>query len=177
MSEAFTLVAPQAAARGVDVALAETTDKVMYLGDVDRIRQILVNMLGNAVSFSPRGGLVEVVASNVDYPPPGAAETTGPWATIRVSDTGPGIPQDKLAHVFEPFVQLSTDGHSTRKGSGLGLTVSRQLAVLMGGDLTANSTQVGAVFTLWLPRGVSSVSRSRKRSTTELTSTVATRAL
>lgn len=162
MSEAFTLVVPQAAARGVDVALAETSEKVMYLGDIDRIRQILVNLLGNAVSFSPRGGLVEVVASSVDYPPPGAAESTGPWMTIRVTDSGPGIPADKLAHVFEPFVQLSTEGQSRRKGSGLGLTVSRQLAVLMGGDLTASSTATGAVFTLWLPRGASTATRSRK---------------
>jgi signal transduction histidine kinase len=167
MREAFTLVAPQAAARGVDIALSETSDKVMYLGDIDRIRQILVNMLGNAVSFSPRGSMVEVVASNVDYPPPGAAETTGPWMTIRVSDSGPGIPPDKLAHVFEPFVQLSTDGQPARKGSGLGLTVSRQLAVLMGGDLSANSSTVGAVFTLWLRRGAPSVSRSREPRATE----------
>jgi signal transduction histidine kinase len=124
-------------------------------------------MLGNAVSFSPRGSMVEVVASNVDYPPPGAAETTGPWMTIRVSDSGPGIPPDKLAHVFEPFVQLSTDGQPARKGSGLGLTVSRQLAVLMGGDLSANSSTVGAVFTLWLRRGAPSVSRSREPRATE----------
>jgi signal transduction histidine kinase len=163
MSEAFTLVAPQAAARGVDIALAETSDKVMYLGDVDRIRQILVNMLGNAVSFSPRGGLVEVLASNADCPPPEATNSAGPWVTIRVTDAGPGIPADKVAHVFEPFVQLSDHGQSTRKGSGLGLTVSRQLAVLMGGDLTASSSAGGAAFTLWLPRGTPSVVRSRDR--------------
>jgi signal transduction histidine kinase len=161
MSEAFTLVAPQAAARGVNVSLVETTAKVMYLGDVDRIRQILVNILGNAVSFSPRGGIVEVVASNVDYSPPGVPESSGSWMTICVTDSGPGIPADKLSHVFEPFVQLSTDGQSSRKGSGLGLTVSRQLAVLMGGDLTASSTAVGAAFTLWLARGVSKPVRSR----------------
>ena len=72
---------------------------------------------------------------------------------IRVQDTGPGIPPDKLGHVFEPFVQLSSEGQQSRKGSGLGLTVSRQLALLMGGDLTAESNGHGASFTLWLPEG------------------------
>jgi signal transduction histidine kinase len=55
--------------------------------------------------------------------------------------------------VFEPFVQLSENGQPARKGSGLGLTVSRQLARLMGGDLTAESRETGAEFTLWLPEG------------------------
>ncbi|MDQ2666983.1 MAG: ATP-binding protein, partial [Gemmatimonadota bacterium] len=70
-----------------------------------------------------------------------------------VTDSGPGIPADKLEHVFEPFVQLSSAGQASRKGSGLGLTVSHQLALLMGGDLTVSSAGSGAVFTLWLPEG------------------------
>ena len=156
MSEASALVAPQAAARNVTVSLNETTDHVMYLGDVDRIRQVLVNLLGNAVSFTPPGGKVDVVASRVADATPGGTLTGGPWCAIRVEDSGPGIPRDKLNHVFEPFVQLSSEGQATRKGSGLGLTVSRQLALLMGGDLTAASTGAGAVFTLWLPEGSAS---------------------
>jgi signal transduction histidine kinase len=153
MSEAAALVTPQASAREVTVRLAETTEHVMYLGDVDRVRQVLVNLLGNAVSFTPRGGMVDVVAAQAATPPPGSKLTAGPWCVIRVEDTGPGIPSDKLDHVFEPFVQLSSDGQLSRKGSGLGLTVSRQLALLMSGDLTAASTGAGAVFTLWLPEG------------------------
>ena len=153
MSEASTLVAPQATAREVTVYLTEMTDHVMYLGDVDRVRQVLVNLLGNAVSFTPRGGSVELVAARVPQSPPGSALTGGPWCVMRVQDSGPGIPSDKLDHVFDPFVQLSSAGQASRKGSGLGLTVSRQLALLMGGDLTAASTGEGAVFTLWLPEG------------------------
>jgi signal transduction histidine kinase len=117
---------------------------------------VLVNLLGNAVSFTPPGGKVEVVASRVADATPGGTLTGGPWCAIRVVDTGPGIPVDKLSHVFEPFVQLSSEGQATRKGSGLGLTVSRQLALLMGGDLTAASTGAGAVFTLWLAEGSTS---------------------
>ncbi len=153
ISEASALVAPQAAARNVTVRLSETTNHVMYLGDVDRVRQVLVNLLGNAVSFTPSGGTVDVVAAAGSAAPSGTSLADGAWCAIRVEDTGPGIPIDKLGHVFEPFVQLLPDGQSTRKGSGLGLTVSRQLAVLMGGDLTAESTGAGAVFTLWLADG------------------------
>jgi signal transduction histidine kinase/anti-sigma regulatory factor (Ser/Thr protein kinase) len=153
MSEASSLVAPQAAARNVMVHLAETTDRITYFGDVDRVRQVLVNVLGNAVSFSRPGGRVDVIATRETVAPQGSELTGGPWCTIRVEDSGPGIPSDKLGHVFEPFVQLSSDGQATRKGSGLGLTVSRQLAVLMGGDLTVASSGEGAVFTLWLAEG------------------------
>jgi signal transduction histidine kinase len=153
ISEASTLVAPQAAAREITVRLSETTDHVMYVGDVDRIRQVLVNLVGNAVSFTPLGGTVDVIATRTTEAPPGTALAAGRWCAIRVVDAGPGIPCDKLGHVFEPFVQLLPDGQSTRKGSGLGLTVSRQLAQLMGGDLTAASTGSGAVFTLWLADG------------------------
>jgi len=157
MSEAAALVAPQAADRGVAVELSETSEHVMYSGDVHRIRQVLVNLLGNAVSFTPRGGTVIVTAEMSQTPPADCALAgrAGPWCTIRVEDTGPGIPQEKLGHVFEPFVQLSSNGNAARKGggSGLGLTVSRQLAQLMGGDLTAASTGTGATFTLWLSDG------------------------
>jgi len=153
MAEAASLVAPQAALRDVELRLAETSDRVMYLGDSDRVRQVLVNLLGNAVSFTPAGGVVEITAASSHEPPPGDRSGDGPWCAIRVADTGPGIPSEKLAHVFEPFVQLSSNGQASRKGSGLGLTVSRQLAVLMGGDLTASSTPAGATFTLWLAQG------------------------
>lgn len=153
MSEAAGLVMPQAVARDVTVDLTETSDAVMYLGDSDRIRQILVNLIGNAVSFTAKGSTVRIIASRIDAPPVEVALTGGPWCVIRIEDAGPGIPHDKLAHVFEPFVQLTTAGQTTRKGSGLGLTVSRQLALLMGGELTAENSGRGAVFALWLPEG------------------------
>ena len=153
MAEAAALVAPQAAARDVHVDLRESSDRVMYVGDVARVRQVVTNLLGNAVSFTPEGGMVSVLASHVEAPPAGTQLQGGPWCAITVTDSGPGIPADKLTHVFEPFVQLSSDGQATRKGSGLGLTVSRQLALLMGGDLTVSSEGEGsgATFTLWLP--------------------------
>ena len=162
IAEAAALVAPQAAARTVEITLVEAAERILYLGDADRIRQVLINVLGNAVSFTPAGGRIEVIAARAEDPPPGTALTGGPWCTIRIADSGPGIPPDKLAHVFEPFVQV-TSGQAGRRGTGLGLTVSRQLALLMGGDLTVESCagiDGGAAFTLWLPLGTASPPRA-----------------
>ena len=156
ISEAAALIAPQAASRGIELALSEATERVMYLGDVDRIRQVLVNVLGNAVSFTPPGGRIRVSAAYAAVAPPPLASVAGEWCAIRVEDSGPGIPADRLRRVFEPFVQVESKSQTGRKGTGLGLTVSRQLAVLMGGDLIAEgSTGIdgGAAFTLWLPAG------------------------
>lgn len=155
ISEAAALVAPQAAARTVEIALTETSERIMYLGDTDRVRQVLVNVLGNAVSFTPSGGLIRVTAARVSDPPEGSKLEGGPWCTIRVEDSGAGIPPDKLSRIFEPFVQVSS-AQGGRSGTGLGLTVSRQLALLMGGDLTAEGSagiDGGAAFTLWLADG------------------------
>lgn len=153
ISEAAALVAPQAAARTVEITLAETTDHIMYLGDMDRVRQVLINVLGNAVSFAPEGGSVRVTAACVQAAPAESGLSDGLWCTIRIEDSGPGIPEEKLPHVFDPFVQVASGSQPGRKGTGLGLTVSRQLALLMGGDLTAEGSSGingGAAFTLWL---------------------------
>jgi signal transduction histidine kinase len=151
VTEASALITPQAAVRNVSVDFVEANEGITYQGDAARVRQILVNVLGNAVSFTPPGGRVRVTATHEAEAPASLGIAGGSWCVFRVEDTGPGIPEDKLAHVFEPFVQLSANGQTTRKGSGLGLTVSRQLALLMGGELTAESTGAGATFSLWLP--------------------------
>jgi PAS domain S-box-containing protein len=153
---AIALVTPQAAQRGV--ALGERCTHgagLTYVGDEARVRQILVNLLSNAVKFTPPGGEVVVDCEVADRPPPGSSLSgAGPWGAIHVRDTGVGIPPDKLTQVFEPFVQL--DGGHRRKegGTGLGLTISRRLARLMGGDLTVESVpDEGSTFTLLLPAG------------------------
>jgi signal transduction histidine kinase len=105
------------------------------------VRQIVVNLLSNALKFTPAGGYVEL-----------RGESRGAQVAISVSDTGVGIPQDQLARIFEPFVQLGRTFNAPATGTGLGLSISRDLARGMKGDLTVESVEgVGATFTLVLP--------------------------
>ncbi|GLC24579.1 ATP-binding protein [Roseisolibacter agri] len=150
---ALALIASQAAARGVRVVEPPPEADARFVGDEHRVRQILVNLLTNAVKFTPAGGTITVeIASDVPTGEDGPRAGTGPWVTIQVHDTGVGIPPALHQAVFEPFVQ--GDGSRTRTvgGTGLGLAVSRGLARLMGGDLTLRSEAgQGAHFTIWLP--------------------------
>ena len=151
---AIALVQPAGEARGIEVvANPPDDDTVAYAGDEDRVRQILVNLLNNAVKFTPAGGRVTVEWGLVSKPDADARVFgAGPWCVIRVSDTGIGIPPDKVRTIFDPFVQVDGGRARTREGSGLGLTISRRLARLMKGDLTVKSVLgSGSVFTLWLP--------------------------
>jgi len=110
--------------------------------DPERIQQILLNLLSNAIKFTPPGGEIKVLC---------VAKPT--HMEVRVSDTGVGIPSDKLESVFEPFVQLDRGQPSGNVGTGLGLAISRDLARAMGGDLRARSTVgEGSTFILSLPR-------------------------
>ena len=110
--------------------------------DEKRVRQILINLLGNAIKFTPAGQ----VTFRIRY----ARE----MATVDIEDTGPGLERQTLERIFEPFTRANTAG-STAPGSGLGLTIAKMLTDLMGGELTVASTPgVGSVFKvkLFLPR-------------------------
>jgi PAS domain S-box-containing protein len=152
IEDALIVAAPQAAAKGV--ALLNSVPgygaDVAYYGDEQRVRQILVNLLNNAVKFTPGGGTVKISAGTAESPSPDAKlEGAPPWAYVRVEDTGPGIPPDQIRLIFEPFERA---GSTDPGGAGLGLSISRRLARLMGGDLTARSQLGnGATFFLWLP--------------------------
>ena len=154
VAAALPLVQPQAAAKRITIEDRCTSDcEYTYVGDEDRIRQILVNLLSNAVKFTEPGGHITVEAEMADTPD----ERThlagpGPWACIRVTDTGVGIAPDQMEAVFQPFVQVESGHTRTKGGTGLGLTISRDFARLMGGDLIARSTfGEGTSFTVWLP--------------------------
>jgi len=112
--------------------------------DGNRVRQILLNLLINAVKYSPSkgGGTITLSTTMTRYD-----------LLIQVTDNGPGIPPEKLDAIFEPFVQLATGLTEREGGVGLGLAISRDLARAMGGNLTVDSTVgVGSRFTLALPR-------------------------
>ncbi len=117
------------------------------VADRERLQQILVNLLSNAAKFSARGATVKVSAEPRDH-----------LVAIMVEDEGKGIQGDKLEAIFEPFMQLSSGLTRTAEGSGLGLAISRELARLMGGDVTVQShVDRGSRFTLTLPLSPSSV--------------------
>lgn len=109
--------------------------------DGDKLSQILLNLLTNALKFTPAGGRVEL------HRAPGDDRVR-----IAVLDTGIGIPAEKMQAVFEPFVQVRSELTREKSGTGLGLAISRDLARGMCGELTATSTPgEGSVFTQELP--------------------------
>jgi signal transduction histidine kinase len=111
--------------------------------DREKMQQILINLLTNAVKFTPRGGRIAVRARR---------DASDRLVLVDVSDTGIGIPPEKLASVFEAFVQVQSEQSRRVEGTGLGLAISRDLARGMGGDLTASSEPgAGSTFTLHLP--------------------------
>lgn len=142
--EALEVVRPAARAKRLDLSAEVPADfPRAVLGDSARVRQILLNLLSNAVKFTERGE-VAIIAGRAD----GAAR----GMTIRVRDSGIGIEPGALARLFRPFEQA--DASTTRRfgGTGLGLTIARELAELMGGSLEAASTPGrGSEFTLTLP--------------------------
>ncbi|WP_420124883.1 ATP-binding protein [Longimicrobium sp.] len=154
LAEALSLVEQPAAERGVELAslVSGLASSLTAWGDAERARQILLNLLTNAVKFTPAGGRITVSAGAALQPPAEARlEGEGPWVYLRVEDTGKGIAAERLDAIFEPFVQADMSLTRQHGGSGLGLAISRQLARLMGGDLTVRSTEgTGSSFFLWL---------------------------
>jgi len=142
---------------------------VPYLGDEDRVRQILVVLLSNAVKFTPGEGRI-TVSAGLSQKPPDEAQLPGkgPWVYVRVEDTGPGIPTERLPAVFEPFEQADMNLTRQHGGTGLGLSIAKRLAALMEGDLTFRTEPgVGTSFFLWLPAAAeaaleTTLSRSEK---------------
>ena len=164
MDAAIALVQPIAENRGIDLAVECADPDIVFDGDSERVRQILVNLTNNAVKFTAPGGRV-LVRCTLETRPDGSARLGGggPWVCLCVTDTGIGIPSDRLTTIFDPFVQVEAGHTRTSEGSGLGLTISRRLARLMGGDLTVKSRSgQGSTFTLWL-REASAAQRETAR--------------
>jgi len=135
-------VEPQLRIKKLRYSYEPCSADVLVRGDRDKIQQVMLNLLSNAVKFTPEGGAITVRC--------GTRQRT---VQVSVSDTGPGVPEDKLEPIFEPFVQITRDGHPSLPGTGLGLAISRDLARAMGGDLRAeNQSGGGAKFVLTLPR-------------------------
>ena len=136
------MIAPQAQAKGLRLTDALCEEELTAWADRAKVDQVLLNLVSNAVKFTPRGG--EIGVSCTAY---GAGRIA-----IRVRDNGCGIPTSQLDSIFEPFVQVGRSLTETREGTGLGLAISRDLARAMRGDIVVTSTiDVGSEFTLLLP--------------------------
>jgi PAS domain S-box-containing protein len=135
------MIQPQLTDRGLTYQYVPADPSIVVRADGEKLEQILLNLLSNATKFTPRGGRITL-----------AAVRHGSRAEITVSDTGVGIPVDRLAAIFEPFVQLDPSLTRERDGTGLGLAISRDLARAMGGEVTVTSAPgAGSTFTLVVP--------------------------
>jgi PAS domain S-box-containing protein len=148
VATAVTLVEPQRAAKRIALEVRDPAraggSAIRALADSEKVQQIMLNLLSNALKFTPESGRVEI-----DLVP---APNERGMVVLRVSDTGIGIPQDKLEAIFEPFVQVGRSLRAPGEGTGLGLAISRDLARAMGGEITATSEPGhGATFTVQLP--------------------------
>ncbi len=136
------LIAPQLQTKGVTYEYEPCDRAVRVYADREKLDQILLNLVGNAVKFTDRGGRITL-----------SCEIVGEAARVIVTDTGRGIPRGKLETIFDPFVQV--DRHLTperQQGVGLGLAISRDLARAMQGDISVQSDAgKGATFVLTLP--------------------------
>jgi signal transduction histidine kinase len=144
LADLDALISPQAAAKSLTLEYVPTDPELTVHGDREKLRQVILNLLSNAIRFTPAGGRITLSAVLAGHA----------QVAVHVEDTGPGIPEARQEHVFEPFVQLDRTLTQSHGGLGLGLAISRDLARGMGGDLVLDVTsESGARFILTLPRG------------------------
>jgi signal transduction histidine kinase len=161
-------VEPLMSEKGLSFSLAVGVSLPRVRTDPTHLRQILINLLGNAVKFTSDGGisirgrLVRRNDETSDVAPQSAGQdrqsispkAERPWVALQVADSGIGIPAKDCERIFDEFEQVNAGprGDSMRRGTGLGLSISRRLARLLGGDITVESELGrGSVFTVWLP--------------------------
>lgn len=139
---AETHVTPQLRAKGVSFSISATNPSLVVRADPQRLVQVLVNLLSNAMKFTPAGGRIAVTV-----------EEAGDTAVVCVADTGPGIAAEHLGRIFDPFYQVDRSLTRARGGIGLGLAISYDLVRAMNGEIRVTSTPgEGTEFTVALPR-------------------------
>jgi signal transduction histidine kinase/DNA-binding NarL/FixJ family response regulator len=169
LEEMFSLRARQ---KGLTLSFDLTEDVPKYvMADEGKLRQVLMNLLGNSVKFTHSGkielriDLQEADQSQAEDGKEGTKQFL-PQLTFEIEDTGPGIAPDELETIFDPFVQ-ATSGYDAQEGTGLGLSISQQFASLMGGEISVHSTlDKGSTFILMVPIRVQDVSALRTETIT-----------
>ena len=146
IGEAVLMVQPSAAVKDQKL-MVKGVSGITVDADPNRLRQVLVNLLGNAIKYTPRGGAIRLGTATVE-----AGGRT--WANITVADNGPGIPPENRHAVFQPYYRLPTAAANAPEGLGLGLAISRELVRQMGGDIElADGSAGGCTFIIRLPLG------------------------
>jgi PAS domain S-box-containing protein len=139
-AEAVAAVQPEADRKWLRLTAALPDPPLVLRTDAAKLRRIMLNLLGNAVKFTDSGMVALELASEGDV------------LRVVVRDTGIGIPPEYLDRVFDPFIQVDASETRTQSGTGLGLTITRELAKLLGGTVTVESVQgAGSTFTVELP--------------------------
>jgi signal transduction histidine kinase/PAS domain-containing protein len=137
-----SLIRPQLVAKQLEFSCEPVSDEIVVRADAEKVGQVLLNLMANAVKFTAPGGHIRIACDYDDS-----------RVYVRVTDTGIGIPTDRRSAIFEPFVQLHRTLAQPSEGTGLGLAISRDLARGMGGELTVESEPGrGSTFTLVLER-------------------------
>ncbi len=146
----LSFVRPQATNKNLSLSLEVDPALDLISADLARLRQILLNLLGNAIKFTPAGGSVRVSAHRVGGD--GKPTTAGEWVEIAVTDTGIGIAPEDQARIFEAFEQAEDYDAKRLQGTGLGLAVTKRLVELHGGTITVTSEPgKGSAFAVRLP--------------------------
>src|SRR6185437_251525 len=146
------MVEPQLAEKGLRYDVRVAND-IVVRADSDKLQQVLLNLMSNAIKFTESGGRISVDTGTRSDGTSSAAENAAENAVfLRVSDTGIGIPRDRQETIFDPFVQIDRQRTNGVEGTGLGLAISRDLARGMGGELRVRSVVgEGSCFTITLP--------------------------
>jgi two-component system sensor histidine kinase BarA len=158
VEEAITTLEPAARKRGVAIRLEASPDLPSVSGDADRLRQVFINLVDNAVKFTPEGGTVTITtaveAGRRDDEGIGTAllAPVAQQVVVRVADTGVGIPEEQRGRVFDAFYQVDQSTTREHGGAGLGLAIVKRIVEAHGGGIGVGvNAPRGAVFSVWLP--------------------------
>jgi CheY-like chemotaxis protein/HPt (histidine-containing phosphotransfer) domain-containing protein len=149
VEDILDLLASRAREKNLELLLRYMPGTPRFIvADAGRMRQVLFNLIGNAIKFTDSG----YVLVHVEILPAASAQDSRPLLKVRIEDTGIGISEDKIASLFEKFMQVESGSTRARQGTGLGLAICRNLVQLMGGSIGVESTPgKGTVFTFSVP--------------------------
>jgi signal transduction histidine kinase len=143
VSEVAEALRPVATAKSVSLTAAAAAQDHLAWADRDRITQVLTNLVGNAIKFTPAGGSIELGTEE---------QTDSGWLGVYISDTGPGIAPEEAARIFDEFYQIRNPGKEKSKGVGLGLAISKKIVELHRGAINVTSVPgCGSKFSFTLP--------------------------